>query len=87
MIYLDTPNARPLPATDPTREAVVAALRKRGGQATCADLAADLARHSSSIRNALDKLRAQGRVERLEVRQSTATHRAVFRLVHSGDQS
>ncbi len=65
LFFLDTPNSRPLPPTDPVREAVLAALDARGGEATCGDLCRDLDRVAGTIRNALDKLIAQGRVQRL----------------------
>ncbi len=72
---------RPMPPTDKNREAVIAALEKRGGEATCGDLAADTGLHVSTVRNALRRLEWAHDVERDGGPRSTSTNRAVFRLV------
>lgn len=72
---------RPMPPTDRNREAVLAALAARGGEATCSDLAHDTGLHSSTVRNALLRLEWTHDVERLGGGRSTKHHRAVFRLV------
>jgi lambda repressor-like predicted transcriptional regulator len=70
-----------MPPTDAKREAVVAALEKRGGEATCQDLATDTGLHVSTVRNALRRLEWTHDVERIGGPRSTKQQRAVFRLV------
>lgn len=79
--FLDSPNARPLPTTDALRDDVIAAMRRHGGTATCRELAVELGRAPASVRNAIGKLIAQGRVARLGLRASTSRAPARFRIV------
>jgi predicted ArsR family transcriptional regulator len=72
---------RPMPRTDAKREAVIAALTARGGEATCQELALDTGLHVSTVRNALRRLEWTHDVERVGGPRSTKQQRAVFRLV------
>lgn len=79
-ISLHTPNSLPLPATDPNREQVWAALLARNGEATCGQLAQDTGLSPASVRNALRKLEQHGRVARVGLKASTAKAPARFRI-------
>jgi DeoR/GlpR family transcriptional regulator of sugar metabolism len=72
---------RPMPRTDARRDAVVAALKARGGKAECGELAADTGMSASTVRNALRRLEWTKDVIREGGGKSTKQNRAVFRLV------